>query len=423
MAAPPVMGEKLVLVAMLFFLAYSTPSRWVLQQANIGEVDLAPPPDPLASLLLLGFAAFFVIRLFGNLPVALWVANQAPLFVAFFAFLVLSALWSANPGETIREAVVLALVALYALYAVTRFELKQIVLFTAVATTIGVMLSLSFALVLPEFGDSAKGWTGIHSNKNTLGRISALSAINYLFAARLYRRFRSLNYLLAALAVVLVIGSESSTAIVSLTLLVATMAVVLAFRSRRTLFGAVVLAFLSSLVIGMAFATANLGPITDILGKDITLTGRVGLWDYLLTEVTRRPFFGWGWNAYWGGWFSPAHEVWIEEIWLPPHSHNALFDYVLQLGIIGATLYLLFYCQAIGRSVRFVRDVPGAEGIWPVSIFAFVMLQSITETGALFRGLEFFFLVVAVLAVGVSCSPRRPDAPIDQQLTQLREGV
>ena len=399
-ASRPGTGEAVVVVAMMFFLAFSTPDQWLRTALEAKEIQLEGAPDFFAVIAMLGFTGFFAGRLAGNWRPTWWLVRQDRLFLAFMGVLGLSTLWSAQPSSTLRETIVLCLVVFFAAYLVTRFELRTILLMSAAALGLGVVLDLIWIFGLPQFGDSEIGWKGVHPNKNSLGRLHAMSVIVFLLSARTFRRFRVVNYGFAALAITLVIGSDSATSLVTMLLASVITVVAQVFRARKTLFGAVTLTCLAATVAAVAFATANLGPITDLLGKDVTLTGRVPLWEFTFGESLRRPLTGFGWNAYWNGFFSPSHEVWRQFYWSPPHSHNALIDYALQIGYPGAGLFLMVFVRNTFRSIRFVRDTPGPTGLWPLGIMAFALVYSTTEVGVIFRNI--FLLLFAVAAFSIS---------------------
>ena len=400
LAARPSVLERVSVVAMMFFLAFSTPDQWLRTAAEVQAQDqLEGGLSIFAVALILGFAGLFAFHLAGNWRPVWWLARQDRLFLSFFGLILLSTLWSAEPTATVRETIVLLIVIFYALYLVTRFELREILRMTGIALAVGIALDFFFIFGLPEFGDSNAGWKGTQPNKNSLGRLHVLSVIVFLVGARTFRRFRFINYVLAALAMVIVIGSTSATSLVALILASAITVVAQIFRARKTLFGAVILSAVVSTLAVIGFATANLGPITDLLGKDVTFTGRTPLWEFTITESLRNPLTGYGWNAYWNGFFSPAHEVWTEFVWTPPHAHNAFIDYALQLGWPAVGLFFAIIIRAGYRAVVYVRDTRTAVGLFPLAMITFSFLYSLSEAGVIFRNIFFLLVAVAIYSI------------------------
>ena len=126
------------------------------------------------------------------------------------------------------------------------------------------------------------------------------------------------------------------------------------------------ISLVGSAVFTIAFATANIALLAKWLDKDVTLTGRVPLWENLLPIAFERPLTGWGYGATFDGFFSPVHEVWIQNVWNPTHAHNALLQIWLEMGIVGRRAFLVFYLRAVSERSRSWPScpAPSASGPW-----------------------------------------------------------
>jgi O-antigen ligase len=173
------------------------------------------------------------------------------------------------------------------------------------------------------------------------------------------------------------------------------------FRSRRTLRGAIMMSLFGSSLFTIAFATANIGLLARWLDKDVTLTGRVPLWQNLIPIAMERPFLGHGYAATFRGYFSPVHEVWIQNRWNPSHAHNALLHNWLEIGLVGVVLFVIIYFRAVFRAIKIVAIVPGAVGLWPMTFFTTTLMISITESGVTYEFLGWMMFVVAALSVSL----------------------
>lgn len=108
--------------------------------------------------------------------------------------------------------------------------------------------------------------------------------------------------------------------------------------------------FLVGLVVGIGAFSALLYvawfEVLDFLGRDGTLTGRTYLWELGLRVWTERPFFGWGFNGYFGSSESDAIRSYIGRYrnYDIPHFHQSYIQTAVDLGVIGLTLlvYVLF---------------------------------------------------------------------------------
>ncbi len=86
----------------------------------------------------------------------------------------------------------------------------------------------------------------------------------------------------------------------------------------------------------------------------MTLTGRVPLWQILISDIQQHPWLGAGFAAYW----SPERVYQVEQIvgWSAPSAHNGFVEELLNTGIVGLTILLAFFFCAMLVAVRAVRQ-------------------------------------------------------------------
>ncbi len=346
-------------------------------------------------LMLLG-----VLRVIGSLDSLVRIIKLETTIFAFSGLALASLFWSADIGETIRQATILIAIAFYGAYLILRFQLVQIVRMLAVAFAVNAACSFLFVFAFPTYGLAPSGqWIGVFYQKNALGFAATLAMPLLIVAARMTPRARLIFYAAALGHGVLLFFSESKTMYVAGFGSVLLLGVYRLFRGRRTLRGAVMVSLLGSSLFSIAFATANIGVLAKWLDKDVSLTGRVPLWESLVPVVLERVALGHGYRAAFGGYFSPVHEIWIQHNWQPPHAHNALFHIWLELGLVGLVLFLVGFFRAVKRAIHAVNLVPGAIGLWPLAFLSTSLLVSITESGITATEIGWLMYVVAVLAV------------------------
>ncbi len=404
----PGLGQRLLAIAVPFLLAVGLPNEWFFNR-ELGDTRSGGGLTLVALVALTGMAWAILLP---RLEISLRAIRLEPLIPLFVGGALLSTFWSGRPSATLQASVELVLVLLLAWWAVAVFDLDEILLYTSLALAAVSAISLAFVVALPQFGVSSGGWTGLAGNRNGLGRLAVLTVLHSLLAMQIYPRFRTAWLASAALGGLLVFGSTSKTSLLGLGGIVACVAIARAFRSRKTLFGAVGVSLVTTVGSIVGFATANLGFITTWLDRDVTFSGRTVLWRSSFGAFLERPFFGWGWEGFWHGYFSPAHDVLLENTWGPPHSHNALLEYGITLGIPGALVGGAILWRAVLRSTRVIAIDHSPAALFPFTIGVFAFVFSMTEFGVISRTVFFYCLIIATLSaeriLKTATSPSRP---------------
>ncbi len=381
----------------IFILAYAVPTTWF--RSYEGTFVASLPSDPITQLAFIGCYGFLLSRLHGNEKQFIKALRVEPLLFAWVFYFLLSAVWSEAPARTVEISIIFLLTTLVGYYLFIRFELEEVLWMIMWVSIVGVAVNLVFCLALPVYGVTSAGWSGVQTDKNSLGRSSVFELINLLMAARLFKRFRVICYLSAAGSIYLMFGSTSGTSLGGGIALIGFMVLFQAFRGRKTLYGAVAVGYFTAVVVGIYVGLTQLEIVAGIVGKDVSLTGRTRLWELVIAEIPQRFWFGSGAGAFWTDWFGPAHEVWITFGSRLPHAHNAVLEYMLELGIIGTSLFMFMFVRAVIRATRYVRAVPGVIGLWPLTILTYTLLYSITEVGVQGRNMFWVAFILAVLTV------------------------
>ena len=394
----PGITEKALVVLTTFIFVHEIPNSWLRSRVT-RETDYS---NPLLVAVELALIAFAFAQVAGSVDHLITMVRAEPLLYGYALLTFASTFWSADPSLTLRKATIFMGVTLYGSYLVMRFSLDQILRLLAVMAVFSLAINLFFILVLPQYGvDGGGQWQGVFFQKNSLGYVSTLSIPVLLVAGRSYAPLRWVFYATAIGHGVLLYGSKSKTMFMATVVTTGLMVVYQAFRGRKTLRGAVLLSLVGSGAFATAFATANIALLAKWLNKDITLTGRVPLWENLIPIALQKPFLGHGFGATFNGFFSPVHEVWIQNRWNPSHAHNALLQIWLEIGIFGVLLFLTVFIRSVVNAIKVVAIVPGAVGLWPLTFLTTVLMMSITETGVGSEPLGWMMFMVAVLSISL----------------------
>ncbi len=387
----------------LFIFSVGLPTRWGYDSGG---------SNPLLTAAQLLFPALCLLPTIGALRSWRSVVILAFPAVLYSALALASTLWSSVPIETTTSGLrLLAATALAANLALRLppDRLLRLLFLVGLAT---LAVNLLFVVVLPSLGTSPAGFNGVFNNKNPLGRHAVVHIVVALFAWR----SRVANVAVAALSILaaafLLVGSQSMTSVVALGGTLASVAIFASFRARRTLPGVVMATTIALGTFSLGYATANLGLITEFLGKDITLTGRTDIWTNVLPVGLDRPLLGWGLDAVFVGYFGPLHEAYIAAGWEASHAHNALIQSFMELGFVGLAVYLWIYWVAFVRGIAVARSSTGALGLLPLGFVTYTVLISITEIGPQSSSYVWLVLVYLLTTSGVTADRVAAKVPV-----------
>jgi len=394
--ARPGMFERLMVVITTFVVLHGLPNTWFTTRAEILQTDGGNPILFVLEMVLIGFA---VMRIAGDFETLYQTLRLEPAISFLVGLALASTFWSSNLYLTAKDSIVLLAVTLYAAYLIMRFALNEILRLLAAMFVLSAITNLVFVAAFPQYAVQTPTWDGVFAQKNALGFAAVIAVPALVTVAREHRRFSVLYYAAAIGHVVLLLGSQSKTMLVATLATLALMVIYRGFRAKRTLRGAVIFGLASASAFATAFATANIALLSEFLDKDVTLTGRTVLWQDLIPIFFDRFFIGYGYGGAFGGYFSPIHEVWIQNRWDPSHAHNALLQMGLELGVVGIIAYLFLFTRAISRAIRTIRDNPGPVGRWPLAFFSTALLFSISESGVFSNSTAWMMFCVAVFSV------------------------
>ncbi len=397
--------EGSLTVLTFFFLTYSLPVDWFRLPGATEDGSRVFQGNTAAFIAVFGgLVALQLGRFVAQPELIVWVFRYSPLAVVFVALAMASTLWSTDPATTARRATSLALVTLFAGFLALRYSPKQLLALLSASFALGSVLNLVWFAAVPSYAIQNGVPSGIHLNKNGLGQTASFAMMVFWLTARAWPAYRFLLYPFAALSAGLIVYSTAASPLIALALVIPMSLVYQAFRGRKTLYGAVGVSLIGGSIISVFAVTANLSFLLGLVGKDATFTGRLPLWDSLWPEIAEKPILGYGWHGYFGGYFTPVHEIWIDLPWQPPHAHNTFIDLTLDLGLLGAAIYAVFLLGYIVLAARYIRATPGAIGLWPVIHVSLVLIYSFSETLKPDRDIAWVILLTLAIIVRFSLS-------------------
>jgi len=348
---------------------------------------------------------------------------------ALFAMLAIaSCTWSLDPWLTMRRSVPFALAGLFGLYFSGRFTVARQFAILRLALLTAALATVALVLLFPSVGlDHSAGhsadWQGIFTQKNACGRIMVLATAVLLFGERLTpSRVACLSLFLFILAKS---GSRGAW-IVEVSVLLLWALFILARHSGariRVLLG------LSAPVLALAIASGGMflyPRIAPILGRDATLSGRTAIWAQVMQCIGLRPWFGYGYGAFWRGMEGPSSQISAAVHFIVVHAHNGFLEIALELGAAGLVLFALSGIRAWIQLWPAWQRGELDRVAWPMAILVLIVLYDLDENTLLIYNGLFWILFVGASAcaarIASDChhtAPRPARAILNAQRTPL----
>lgn len=188
----------------------------------------------------------------------------------------------------------------------------------------------------------AGDWRGVFDHKNTASAVMAMLIFVGIYLTRSGAAL--VGPLVTVLSVVFLFfaAGKSSTALCLVVLvLTALVSAARTFRVRAVLCYAPLIV-LNLMSVG-AVVSPMLASVARLLPFDASFTGRVDVWKFAFASIAQKPFFGYGYFAFWGSDYvqnidtGEAIDSWVL---IASHSHNGYLDSALALGIPGLLLVI-----------------------------------------------------------------------------------
>ncbi|WP_084398868.1 O-antigen ligase family protein [Henriciella aquimarina] len=343
---------------------------------------------------LVGLGCLFKFR------AVLHATMRLPFLMLILALACLSWLWSIDPAVTERRAIAIAATTAAGLFLAVRYDWRTLLrMLGAVWLFLGV-ISFAAGIVVPAFAvmdDIHVGaWRGLWWEKNAMGGHMARAAFLMAFLALMDRPWRLIWAGGIVLCTALVVLSTSKTALLGLLTGFAVLGA--AVWMRRGIVSTLSLIWLGAILTGVIGLVLIVNPALffEVLGRDATLTGRTDIWTALFDAIGARPWFGYGYAAFWGADSQPAYMVRLATEWAVPTAHNGWIETALSIGLVGLVGLALNFLLMIARSAWLA--VTDWTGIYALGMCAQFLLFSISESIALQQNTIVWVTYVAIAA-------------------------
>ncbi len=341
---------------------------------------------------------------------SLFITSRNILLCILTLIILLSFIWSLFPVFTLKNLREVLQMTMFALYFAMRFSFKEQVKLIASTFTIGIILSLYYALAVPSIGihgaDHPGAWKGIYDYKNTFGSMMVLSSLAFFLLPIEKPIHHFYKWAGFGASLVMMVLSTSKSSLVIFLLLICMLWIYRNFQWQ----GKVSIVYLNIAVLIIAcITTVGLTEWVSIvtgLGKDPTLTGRTIIWDVALAKLQESPLLGFGRGAFWapGSRYAIASGKAVAVGFIPPHAHNGFIDLALDIGLIGLLLFLINFAITYFRALNRAYAAQNPEDTWPLAFLMFLAMNNMTES-YLLRLSNIYW--VLYLTIALSLSQRR----------------
>lgn len=389
-------------------------SQWLSTAPQAASGQQYVEGSPLDRAVLTGLLVVAMIVLVGRSGRVIRILRMNWPIILFFSYCAVSILWSDYPDVATKRwfkslgDLVMVLVVLSErdrLAAIKRL-INRMAFFL-------IPLSILFIEFYPRMGrsssldDGVMANIGVTMNKNELGSLCMIIGIATVWRLAIafwnnsHRRHTVIVHgTILAMVLWLLYEAHSATSLACF-LLGSAVVVVLTLpgkkRPARVHLIAGVAAVLATVILLLPDVYAY---FVESLGRNTTLTGRVRLWDLLLT-MNNHPWFGTGFQSFWLG--TRLDTVWslygqVNE------AHNGYLGVLLELGWVGLSMLVLLLVTGYGNVVASFRRNP-KEGSLKIGIFVIAVVYNITEAAFRMMSPVWIFLLLAILAVPAAPPP------------------
>jgi len=254
------------------------------------------------------------------------------------------------------------------------------------------LLATVFSLFLGFTSPQSGAWIGAFPQKNYLARIMALSSELFLVTCFTSSKNRLLYFVCFLSSFVVLLLSQGRTSLILFLAMTVLLPIAISLHQHYKL--QVSLYMISLLAFGMISVVliSNIEFIlVDILGKNLELNGRVPVWLLCIDKIQERPWFGYGYAAFWHSAESlyVTDNTWAAVGYLQGRSfnpHHGFIGLALSLGMVGVSLVSASLISTFSTVLNILRVTARLECIWMLQFLVFLLLFNLFDNAGIMSG-------------------------------------
>ncbi len=394
--------EKVTIISFVVFIFFEFFGTSLPFQPRIENVDEIGSSNLINQVV---YTTLFLLSIYSLIPKwndLIRLIKKEKMLSLFLLWCLISMAWSIDPFVTFKRLFrIITLFTVCTSFLLTIDSNKEILQYMKGVLYLYVFLSIISCLVVPGALDPEfHTWRGLTSQKNDLGQVSVVCI---LLSFSIFIRETGYAKMLAAIvtffSVLLLFGSMSVTSISSFMFLVA-IGILFSFDSifrpiglGRTVSALVILFIFSLIASFIIFDSDILRTMTNLVGKDITFSGRTDLWVAMFGEIAKHLYLGAGFQAFWSV-SNPSVLILYESFnWLPNQAHNGYIDIINEVGLVGFSLFFIMLVRYFVNIRKLKQSNPWK---WFVIIALIINLQESTffRPGHLLGGMMVFSYLI-----------------------------
>lgn len=356
-----------------------------------------------------------------------WLLLHFPALSGLLLLVCMSSLWAETPDLVFRRSISLLGTSLFGVLLAARLNFAEQLRLARLVLRVAAVACLVLFIVAPSYAMATDYGTGsiraIFPHKNLFGAAMALGLLVEWYAFDAGGLARSTKFVSLGLFTGLLIVSRSITSIVTLGLTLVILWLFEKFHQRYRIPLPAILLFLVGIVLCVIFFGIDTSFLTQMLGRSKDLTGRTELWHSVGSMISARPLLGYGFSGFWSGASSESFAVERYVGWTPTYSHNGYLEILLNVGIVGTGLLVIFLSKGLSRAVYLAEERTVKEEMWPLAFLVFFVVHNCAECSILLQNcFEWSLFLATVMSANPIVYALMNGKPLSHEFTSYSVG-